>query len=194
MKSKNETKKEETKTAKTKKKAATGTKTLTKKATGGTKTVKKAATGTAVKKTTAKKTVVAAKTVKKTPAKKTTGKMVPAKTKAVKTKTAKKSKVLLDTIVSALDKNKAENIVVIDLEGKSSLADYMVVASGRSQKQVGALADIVSKDVKTKMGKISVIEGRGKSDWAVMDFGDVIVHIFHPEARDFYKLEEIWQD
>ena len=168
----------------TKKKAAT------KKATVKTKT--------AVKKTTTKKTTAAAKTVKKTVSaasavKKTTAKK-PVKKAAAKTKTAKKSKVLLDIIVGSLDKNKAENIVVIDLEGKSTLADYMVVASGRSQKQVGALADIVSKDVKTKMGKLSVIEGRGKSDWTVMDFGDVIVHIFHPEARDFYKLEDIWQD
>ncbi len=191
MKSKDETKKK-TAAVKTKKKTAatvktrTAAKTATKKA--AVKVKKAPVKKTAASAKTVKKTVSAVSAVKKTATKKTVKKA------AAKTKTAKKSKVLLDIIVGSLDKNKAENIVVIDLEGKSTLADYMVVASGRSQKQVGALADIVSKDVKTQMGKISVIEGRGKSDWTVMDFGDVIVHIFHPEARDFYKLEDIWQD
>ena len=191
MKSKTEGTKNKTKTTKTKKTAAKEkTKNVVKKA--ATASEKKKTTKATVKKKTASATAKKTATVKKVSARKTTGKVSAAKAKTAKT--AKKSKVLLDIVLSSLDKNKAENIVVIDLEGKSSLADYMVVASGRSQKQVGALADIVAKEVKTKLGKISVIEGRGKSDWAVMDFGDVIVHIFHPEARDFYKLEEIWQD
>ncbi|OPZ78983.1 MAG: Ribosomal silencing factor RsfS [Alphaproteobacteria bacterium ADurb.Bin438] len=70
----------------------------------------------------------------------------------------------------------------------------MVVASGRSQRQVHALVDIISKEVKEHLNVNIAIEGKSKSDWAVLDFGDIIVHVFHPEARDFYKIEELWQD
>jgi ribosome-associated protein len=87
---------------------------------------------------------------------------------------------------------KAEDIVSIDLTGKTSIADAMVVASGRSQRHVGAVADRVVKDLE-KAGVARVrVEGMRQSDWVLIDAGDVIVHVFRPEVRDFYALEKMW--
>lgn len=103
-----------------------------------------------------------------------------------------KDRALLDLILTSLDEDKAEDLVTIDLSGKSSIADAMVVASGRSQRHVGALADhLVRKIKKAGFGRASV-EGMPHCDWVLLDCGDVIVHLFRPEVREFYNLEKMW--
>jgi ribosome-associated protein len=99
---------------------------------------------------------------------------------------------LVGLIARTLDDGKAEDIVVIDLAGKTSIADHMVIASGRSQRQVAALADQVASKLKdTGMGRVP-IEGKSSGDWVLLDAGDVIVHLFRPEVRVYYNLEKIW--
>lgn len=103
------------------------------------------------------------------------------------------ARALLDLIVKTLDDNKAEEILTIDLAGKSSIADFMVIANGRSGRQVTALADYVVKAVgEAKMGPCRT-EGKSAGDWVLIDAIDVIVHLFRPEVREFYKLEKMWQ-
>jgi ribosome-associated protein len=99
---------------------------------------------------------------------------------------------LQDLILNRLDDDKAQDVVVIDLKNKSSVADCMIVASGRSQRHVGALADHILRALKDAgVGKAKV-EGMPHCDWVLIDSGDVIVHIFRPEVRAFYNLEKIW--
>ena len=94
--------------------------------------------------------------------------------------------------MNRLDDDKAEDIVLIDLKDKSSVADCMIVASGRSQRHVGALADHILRALKDAgIGKAKV-EGMPHCDWVLIDAGDVIVHLFRPEVRSFYNLEKIW--
>jgi len=95
-------------------------------------------------------------------------------------------------IIKELQDVKAEDIVVISLNGKSDIADYMIIATGRSQRQVGAAAERVRKAVKRLSGQAPDIEGLPTGDWVLMDSGDVIVHIFRPEVREFYNLEKMW--
>jgi len=99
---------------------------------------------------------------------------------------------ILEIIKKTLDENKAENISVIDLKGKSSIANQMVVASGTSQRHVAALADKICENLK-QAGFRTSVEGMEKADWVLIDAFDVIVHIFKPEVRDFYNLEKMWQ-
>ncbi|TNE27911.1 MAG: ribosome silencing factor [Alphaproteobacteria bacterium] len=113
------------------------------------------------------------------------------KTKTTKSKTTLSPEELKDLIVTTLDQDKAEDIVTIDLTGKTSLADYMVIASGRSTRQVGALAEKLSARIK-KEDVIPRIEGKQTGNWVLVDAGDVIVHLFRPEVREFYAIEEIW--
>ena len=87
---------------------------------------------------------------------------------------------------------KAEDIVTIDLTAKSSIADAMVIASGRSQRHVGAVADHVVKDLEEAGLPGLKVEGMRQSDWVLIDAGDVIVHVFRPEVREFYNLEKMW--
>ena len=95
-------------------------------------------------------------------------------------------------VQSSLDDDKAEDVVVIALEGKSSIADYMVIASGRSARHVGAIADhLLQKTKDAGYGKAQV-EGLKTSDWVLIDAGDVIVHLFRPDVRAFYNLEKMW--
>lgn len=98
---------------------------------------------------------------------------------------------LLTLILQVLDEHKAEEIATVDLAGKSPMADYMVVASGRSQRQVQALADYVARAVKETAGAPK-IEGMTQGDWVLLDAGDVIVHLFRPEVREFYNIEAMW--
>jgi ribosome-associated protein len=99
---------------------------------------------------------------------------------------------LLSNILAWLDEAKAENVVAIDLEGKSSIGDYMVVASGRSDRHVGAIADQVQRKLK-EAGRSRVrVEGQPQCDWVLIDAGDIIVHVFRPEVREFYNLEKMW--
>ena len=101
---------------------------------------------------------------------------------------------LVELIRHTLDEAKAEAITVIDLAGKTSLADYMVVASGRSSRQVSALADQLERKLKeTGHGSVST-EGKTQGDWVLLDAGDVIVHLFRPEVRLYYNLERMWAD
>ena len=91
-----------------------------------------------------------------------------------------------------LDDAKADNIVSIDLTGKTSLGDIMIVASGRSQRHVGAIADKLIERLKEEGVRDTRVEGMPLCDWVLIDAGDVIVHIFRPEAREFYNLEKMW--
>lgn len=91
-----------------------------------------------------------------------------------------------------LDSKKAEDIVTIDLRGKSSIADYLVIVSGTSQRQVSSMAELLREDLKKNGIKDIHIEGLSQGDWVLVDAGDVIVHIFRPEIRTFYNLEKMW--
>src|SRR6185312_6339486 len=99
----------------------------------------------------------------------------------------------LKAVLASLEDSKAENIVSIDLHGKSSLADHMVVASGRSHRHVAAVADHLIKALKDAGLGAPRIEGLAAADWVLIDSGDIIVHVFRPEVRDFYNLEKMWQ-
>jgi ribosome-associated protein len=100
---------------------------------------------------------------------------------------------MLDLVLNSLQDDKAEDIVTIELQGKSQMADYMVVASGRSTRQVSAISEKLSDRLKQNMGVLARIEGKGAGDWVLLDAGDIIVHIFRPEVREFYQLEKMWQ-
>ena len=96
-------------------------------------------------------------------------------------------------VLTSLDDSKAEDLVSIDLTGKTPLADYMVVASGRSERHVAAVAERLVEDLK-KAGATDVrVEGLRHADWVLVDAGDIVVHIFRPEVRTFYNLEKMWQ-
>ena len=100
---------------------------------------------------------------------------------------------MIDVILNCLDDAKAEGIVAVDIIGKSSLADHMVVASGRSQRHVGAVADQMINALRDAGFGKPRIEGLPHCDWVLVDAGDVIVHIFRPEVREFYNIEKMWQ-
>ena len=102
------------------------------------------------------------------------------------------SELMLDQISKSLEDDKAEEIVKINLSGKSEMADYMVIASGRSSRQVAAIADHLVDKLKQGYGILSKVEGKATGDWVLIDTGDVIVHIFRPEVREFYQLEKMW--
>jgi ribosome-associated protein len=99
---------------------------------------------------------------------------------------------VLALVLKDLDDGKAMDIVTIPLAGKTSIADYMVIASGTSQRQVAALAERIVFDLKKKGVKTS-IEGKSGGEWVIVDAFDVIVHIFYPETRNFYDLEDMWK-
>ena len=101
---------------------------------------------------------------------------------------------LKEIIISTLDNNKAEDIVTIDLKDKSSMADYMIIASGTSSRHIQSLSEQVLQKLKKNGLKDSKIEGKESSEWKLVDGIDLIVHIFHPEKRKFYELEKIWSE
>ena len=100
---------------------------------------------------------------------------------------------MLALVLASLDDDKAEEVVSISLKGKSAMADNIVVASGRSSRQVSSMAEKLVERIKTATGRSSRIEGRDTGDWVLIDAGDVIVHLFRPEVREFYQLEKMWQ-
>lgn len=102
-------------------------------------------------------------------------------------------KPLIELILETLDDAKAEETVAVDITGKSSLADHMVVTSGRSQRHVGAVADQVISALRDNGHGKPRVEGLPHCDWVLVDAGDVIVHIFRPEVREFYNIEKMWQ-
>lgn len=103
------------------------------------------------------------------------------------------SETLLASILKTLEEDKAEDIVQIDLRGKTAIGDYMVVCSGRSSRQVAAIAEKLAQHVKDTYGRTPKVEGKDIGDWVLIDTGDVIVHVFRPEVREFYQIEKMWQ-
>jgi ribosome-associated protein len=102
------------------------------------------------------------------------------------------SEAQLARILKSLEDDKADDIVQVDLRGKSAMGDYMVICSGRSSRQVTAIAEKLADRLKQEHGILSKIEGKDTGDWVLIDTGDVIVHVFRPEVRDFYQLEKMW--
>jgi ribosome-associated protein len=105
---------------------------------------------------------------------------------------AKKDNELVSRIVKSLDDDKAEDIVTIDLEGRSSLADALIIATGRSSRHVASIAEHLARKLKEAGYGTRPIDGASQGDWALVDAGDVIVHIFRPEVRSYYDLEGMW--
>ena len=101
---------------------------------------------------------------------------------------------LKSVVVSTLDLNKAQDIVTIDLKDKSSMADYMIIASGTSSRHIQSLSEQVLEKLKDNGIKNSKIEGKDSNEWKLVDGIDLIIHIFHPEKRKFYELEKIWSE
>lgn len=99
---------------------------------------------------------------------------------------------LLDLVLQSLDDDQAQDVVTIPLEGKSSIADYMVIASGRSTRQVATMAQKLAERTKHGGYGHARIEGLPAADWVLIDAGDVVVHLFRPEVRSFYNLERMW--
>jgi ribosome-associated protein len=102
------------------------------------------------------------------------------------------SEALLAHVMAWLDDAKAEKVVAIDIRGKSSIGDYMVIASGRSDRHVGAIAEQLQRKLREVGHGRARIEGRPQCDWVLIDAGDIIVHVFRPEVREFYNLEKMW--
>ena len=101
---------------------------------------------------------------------------------------------LKQIVINTLDKNKALNIISIDLKDKSSMADYMIIASGTSSRHIQSLSEQVLEKFRINGVKESKIEGKESGEWKLVDGIDLIVHIFHPEKRKFYELEKIWSE
>lgn len=106
--------------------------------------------------------------------------------------TERPSAQLVKYVAAWLDEAKAEEIVTIDLAGKSTFGDFMLIASGRNDRHVGAIADMLQKKLKEQGAGKARVEGLEACDWVLIDAGDIIVHVFRPEVRDFYKLEKMW--
>ena len=132
--------------------------------------------------------------MKRTPAKSATARKARAK-KASKPRekvaAPAASKKLLDLVIKTLDADKAEDIVSIDMMGRSPMADFMVVASGRSNRHVAAIAEHLAEALK-KDGLKCRVEGLQQGDWVLIDAVDIIIHVFRPEVREFYNLEKMW--
>jgi ribosome-associated protein len=117
---------------------------------------------------------------------------IPRTRKAAAKPAADKTPDLLKIVETSLDDDKAEDIVAIDLRGKSTIADYMVIATGRNSRQLAAMASHLDEKL-TKAGvKRVAVEGQAQGDWVLLDGGDVVVHLFRPEVRTFYALEKMW--
>lgn len=101
--------------------------------------------------------------------------------------------ILTELLVKQLDEDKAEDIKVIDIRGKSSIADAMIIASARSSRHLSALSSQLLRRLKEKSVKNVTVEGEGGGDWILLDLGDVIIHLFRPEVREFYQLEKFWE-
>jgi ribosome-associated protein len=126
----------------------------------------------------------------KVASKKTTARKTPSKT--AKPPIIEVKPTALSLITTVLDDAKAENIATIDLAGKTSLADYMVVATGRSDRHVGAIAAQLISKLKDEGFGNAKVEGMPLCEWVLIDAGDIIVHVFRPEVRNFYNLEKMW--
>ena len=103
-------------------------------------------------------------------------------------------KLLKEFIINTLEDNKAEDIISIDVQNKTSVTDYMIIVSGRSSRHVKSIADNLIKILKKNKIKPIGIEGYTKSEWILLDFGDLLVHVMHPDKRNFYTLEKLWDE
>ncbi|MFV0430730.1 MAG: ribosome silencing factor [Alphaproteobacteria bacterium] len=101
---------------------------------------------------------------------------------------------LLKAVVESIDSDKGEDIVTINLKDKTDIADYMVVASGGSNRHVAAISEHLTENLKKQKQTHLQVEGLDEADWVLVDAGDVIVHIFRPEVREFYKIEQMWEE
>lgn len=99
---------------------------------------------------------------------------------------------LHEIVLASLDDDQAQEVVSIPLAGKSSIADFIVIASGRSSRQVAAIAQKLAERIKAATGRSARIEGLPVADWVLIDAGDVVIHVFRPEVRSFYNLERMW--
>jgi ribosome-associated protein len=162
----------------------------------GKKAAKAAKKGPAPSKKSAKpvkKSPTAGKSVAgKAVARKPAAKKPAAKNAAAPVAAKKPPSDLLKRILTSLDDDKAENVVTIDLEGRTSLCDAAVIASGRSSRHVGAMADHLARRLKEGGYGTRPVSGQAQGDWVLVDAGDVIVHLFRPEVRDYYDLEGMW--
>lgn len=111
---------------------------------------------------------------------------------AVKTPVDYTPEQVLAAVLASLDDDKAEDVVEIDLRGRSDVADYMVICSGRSSRQVASISEKLADRLKLAFHISAKMEGKETGDWVLIDSGDVIVHVFRPEVRDFYQLEKMW--
>ena len=102
------------------------------------------------------------------------------------------SEQLLAAVLASVDDDKAEDVVQIDLRGRSDVADYMVICSGRSSRQVASISEKLADRLKEQFRILAKMEGKETGDWVLIDSGDVIVHVFRPEVREFYQLEKMW--
>ncbi|MES2145776.1 MAG: ribosome silencing factor [Pseudomonadota bacterium] len=102
------------------------------------------------------------------------------------------SEQVLDCVLASLDDDKAEDVVRIDLRGRSDVADYMVICSGRSSRQVASISEKLADRLKQDFDIIAKMEGKETGDWVLIDASDVIIHVFRPEVREFYQLEKMW--
>ncbi len=103
------------------------------------------------------------------------------------------SDAILELVLQSLEDDKAEDIAQIDLRGRSSVADHMVICTGRSSRQVAAIAEKLLDRLKETFRLSARVEGKETGDWVLIDTGDVVVHVFRPEVREFYQLEKMWQ-
>jgi ribosome-associated protein len=142
----------------------------------------------------APKKPAARKPASKKPAPEASAALTPRQKAAAAKETAdrKKASAMLALVMKSLDDDKAEDIVSIDLAGKTPIADYMVVASGRSARHVGAVADHLTRRLKEEGYGLAQVEGMTQGDWVLIDAGDVVIHVFRPEVRQFYRLEKMW--
>lgn len=101
---------------------------------------------------------------------------------------------LLAVVMTSVEDDKAEDVVQIDLRGRSDVADYMVICSGRSTRQVAAISEKLAEKLKATFHFTAKMEGKETGDWVLIDAGDVVVHVFRPEVREFYQLEKIWSE
>ena len=101
-------------------------------------------------------------------------------------------KKLIDVILTSLNDGKATNIDVYDIKKMTSMSDYMLIASGRSRRQVSALAEYLIQTVKKYEVHAIGVEGKTEGEWVLVDWGDIIIHIMHPDSREYYQLEKLW--
>lgn len=146
---------------------------------------------TLVKKPVKSKSATKATVKKKTTVKKSAPKIASVKKKAVVSRGV--PEILRDAALKVLDERQADDIVTVDARGRSAITDYVIIATGRSGRQLAAMADYVRVAFEKNGARRVRTEGLSQGDWVLVDAGDVIVHLFRPEVRDYYGLEAIWK-